>query len=356
MPEMVSPFKIAFHRERLLSYLGGEQIFPVTLELNLTARCNRTCKDCPSTLGSDCMSLDLDFLHGLFENLQGQTRGLIVTGGEPTLSPVFPETLELARHRYGFQDIAVVTNGTCLDRPAVSEALVASASALRISLYDWDASSLDGLKPTLERIETLRDSIEKSRSKLEIGVSALTTGGEVSVLEKLAGAARGAGAHWIYFHPTCTRDISGAAERLSQERVLQAIRQFKLKQETSEFRVHHLQDRYDYTDIQFSSYHTAHFVLVIGADGMNYLATEVKYQPKYLICNLMNGMGEDYLWQPARLERIRSVHSGEFPAQGTRNRGVIYNTLIQKLINGDLSWREIGANIPAAGFALQHII
>jgi MoaA/NifB/PqqE/SkfB family radical SAM enzyme len=353
---MVSPLKIAYHRERLLSYLDGENIFPVTLELNLTARCNRTCTDCPSTLGSDCMSLDAAFLRRLFTSLQGQTRGLIVTGGEPTISPVFPEALALARLHFGFRDIAVVTNGTCLDRAAVSEALVDHASAVRISLYDWDASSLDGLIPTLDRIEILRDAIEMSRSKLEIGVSALTTSVKAGVLERLAGTARDAGAHWIYFHPTCTRDSSGAAARLAQERALYAIRQVRRELDTSNFRVHHLEERYDHREIRFEGYHAAHFVLVIGADGMNYLATEVKYQPKYLISDLINSWRDDYLWHPARIERIGAISSEDFPAQGTRNRGVIYNTLIQDLLEGKLSRKEIGTGTPAAGFVLPHII
>ncbi len=45
-------------------------------------------------------------------------------------------------------------------------------------------------------------------------------------------------------------------------------------------------DRYVDTGLSFDGYHAAHFLLVVGADGMNYLGAEVKYQPQYAIADL----------------------------------------------------------------------
>ena len=35
--------------------------------------------------------------------------------------------------------------------------------------------------------------------------------------------------------------------------------------------------------IVFQGYHAAHFIMVVGADGDNYLSSETKYQPRYRI-------------------------------------------------------------------------
>ena len=352
---MVSVFKIAWHREKLEHYLRGEPIFPVTLELNLTAACNRSCPDCPSSLGDARLLLDIDFVDRVFSSLQGHTKGLIVTGGEPTLSPVFSQVLEMARQKYGFVDIAVVTNGSCLDDENVVSSIVSFASAVRISLYDWDATSFDGLSPTLRKIEALRKRINVSDRALEIGVSALTTMAKIPVLEELTDLVYGSGAHWIYFHPTCIIDITGARSRSDQQAVFKAIGECRSKVRNG-FEVYALEERYEPFDIAFDGYHTAHFALVIGADGKNYLATEVKYQPQYVLSDLVENRHNDFLWLEARLEQIRSVSSIDYPAQGSRNRGVLYNTLIEKLESGNLKLAEVLNAQPADGFRLPHII
>lgn len=355
MAEMVSISKIAYHKQKLEAYLRREPIFPVTLELGLTAKCNRKCPDCPSSLGSEYMSLSLDYVERLFSYIQGQTKGLIITGGEPTLSPVFTQVVMKARRNYQFEDIAVVTNGSCLDNEKVVSVLISDASVVRVSLYDWNAKTFDGLFPTLHQIEALRKRIDKSGSKLDIGISVLTSDENAGVLGKVTELAYSAGAHWIYFHPTCTKDVSGTASRVSQKSVLNKIKEYKSLRRKG-FDIFVLNERYDTTDVEFEGYHTSHFVLVIGADGKNYLATEVKYQPKYVISDLTNASRDDFLWQSPRLERIHSVTSYNYSAKGSRNRGVLYNTFIENLKHGNIKLSDDCCETPVDEFRLPHII
>jgi MoaA/NifB/PqqE/SkfB family radical SAM enzyme len=88
MHEIASTFKIAGHKEKLVSYLCNESIFPVTLELDLTSECNRKCPHCPSTTTLPHYSLETNFVERLFSHLGGQTRGLLLTGGECMLKVV----------------------------------------------------------------------------------------------------------------------------------------------------------------------------------------------------------------------------------------------------------------------------
>lgn len=330
MPDIASAFKIVYHQDKLESYLSNESVFPVTLELDLTSVCNRKCPSCASTTNLPSYNLETHFIEGLFSRLEGQTQGLLLTGGEPTMAPDFPEVLHMAR-RYGFIDVAVVTNGTFINEEKVAGALLTDASAVRLSLYDWSAECCEGMDPTLKRIETLRSRIDREGSRLQIGVSALTSRENANVLGVVSQKAQGAGAHWIYFHPLCAKWDTGSPLRVDQEGVLNRIGECQTVQSNG-FRVFVCRDRYDETKIEFNGYHAAHFLLVVGADGMNYLGAEVKYQRRHIIANLTHHWTPDFLWQNQRLQRIQRVNSRTYPAIGSRHRGVLYNHLIEQFV------------------------
>ena len=90
-------------------------------------------------------------------------------------------------------------------------------------------------------------------------------------------------------------------------------------------------DRYLDTDIFFNGYHAANFLLVIGADGINYLGAEVKYQPQYRIWDLNKDWRDDFLWDNKRLELIKSINSQNYLPIKSRHRGVLYNDFINRL-------------------------
>ena len=331
MPEIASAYKVTYHREKLEAYLRNEPILPVTLELDISTECNRRCPLCPSTTSHRSSMLSLGFIERLFARLEGQTRGLLLSGGEPTLAPIFPATLRLGRE-HGFVDIAIVTNGSLLDKERVAAALCAYASTIRVSIYDWTRERPADLQPTLRRISALRSRIEREGSKLQIGVSLLTSKKNADALHSIVRELAAAGAHWIYFHPMCIRWDTGAPERVDQSGVLARIEECQ-KEQSDTFQVFTFPDRYTESKIEFSGYHAAHFLLVIGADGMNYLGAEVKYHPQYIIADLANHWRDDFLWNRDRLKQIASVNSRTYRAVASRHRGVLYNQVIQDLIN-----------------------
>jgi organic radical activating enzyme len=352
--EIASAFKVAYHEEKFRAYLQGEPIFPATLELDITSECTRKCSDCPSSRGSASQHLEMEFIERLFACLEGQTRGLLLTGGEPTAAPTFPKVLSMAR-RFGFVDVAVVTNGSLLDNERVQEALTAYASTVRVSMYDWSPKSCGGLAPTLKRIEALRARIDREGSKLEIGVSALTSSANAATLAKVADFAQSAGAHWIYFHPMCTGWNSGFPACVEQEGVLAKIKECQMKH-VDGFRVFVSQHRYKGVGVDFDGYHAAHFLLVVGADGVNYLGAEVKYQPQHAIANVANRWQRDFLWQRERLRRIKSVSSQTYPALGSRHRGVLYNGFIERLKRGEGQLTEASFLVSPDTFKFPHIL
>jgi pyruvate-formate lyase-activating enzyme len=354
MPEMASAYKVAYHRQKLEAYLRNEPILPATVELDISSKCSRRCPSCPSTTSKYSSMLDLDFIKRLFVRLEGETKGLLLSGGEPTLSPIFPEVLRLARE-HGFVDTAIVTNGDLLDKEEIASALCAYASTIRISIYDWTKEPREETEATLERIKKLRSRIDQEGSKLEIGVSALTSAENADAVSAAARDVASAGAHWIYFHPMCIRWEVGAPERVGQERVLTKIRECQ-EEQSGKFQVFTFPERYVEHKIDFSGYHAAHFLLVIGADGMNYLGAETKYHPQYAIADLTKNWSEDFLWQRERLKRIESVNSRTYPPISSRHRGILYNHIIQGLINSGTKSLDGTAAIRKESYAFPHIL
>ncbi|MCJ7545459.1 MAG: radical SAM protein [Deltaproteobacteria bacterium] len=352
--EVASMSKVSFHGKRLKEYLEGKAIFPITLELDLTSECTRACPECPSATAIHHHSLSMEFVERLFGYLEGRTRGLILTGGEPTMAPLFPRALHMARLR-GFEEIAVVTNGSLLDLPRIAEALLAYVTTIRLSMYDWDEGSHEDVGRTLRKIESLRNLIERTGSKLQIGISFLTSTNRAMLLGKMAESVQSVGAHWIYFHPLCTKWGLGCPELSDQEGVLAVIRELQHRASFNN-RVFMLRERYEHTPLEFDGYHTAHFLLVIGADGKNYLAPEVKYQAPGVIADLENGWNDTLLQERPRLARISSVTSRAYPALKSRHRGILYNHFIEHLKRSEKSAPGAFEGGSTTEFLFPHIL
>jgi len=353
-PEIGSILKIGLHKERVNRYLEGKNIFPVTLELDLTSDCTRVCPECPSVNSAKHDHLSMDFLEKLFADLEGQTSGLLLTGGEPTMSPLFPKVLEKAG-RFGFQEIAVVTNGTLIHRSPVADALLKHATTIRLSMYGWEDDSQRGVGSTLKRIESLRKRIDREGSGLKIGASALTSASRVGQLAGLVERLRTAGAHWIYFHPLCSKWGLGSPELADQNGVLAKIEEIRAEKNGGND-VFFFRERYQSTDLRFDGYHAAHFLLVVGADGLNYLAPEVKYQSKFVIGDFHEGDRSDILWEARRLGRIGSIRSQSYSAVQSRHRSILYNHFIDGLLRRDRKTLEDFETAAKTRFLFPHIL
>lgn len=331
--EIASMYKVGYHLDRIKDYLNGNDIFPVTLELDLTSQCTRFCPDCPSVRASGQHDLPEPSIRNLFSLLEGRTRGLLLTGGEPTASPLFPRALEWARQA-GFEETAVVTNGSNLESPPVWESLLRFASTIRLSLYDWENDTCGSFVSSLRRMESLRKKIDENRSGLQIGVSALNSDKRSEKLEFLAQAVRSAGADWIYFHPLCKNWYMGTPIPEAQSGVVAAVEKIQSSPQFKN-RVFLSAERYKTFPLEFNGYHAAHFLLVVGADGLNYLGPEVKYQPEFAVADMNGCSNKNFLWNRSRFDKIGSYQSRTYSAIKSRHRGILYNHLIECLKNGN---------------------
>lgn len=326
---------------------------PVSIEMDLTSRCNKSCHNCPSS-NSEChWNLDLADIENFFREMSGYAKGLLLSGGEPTISPVFAETLALARENH-FEEVSVVTNGTNLDDEIVSHTLVHNASVVRISIYGWDNGPDEELARIFASTQKLRERVDRAGSELEIGFSFLT---DVSKLDQLAGVAeavRSHGGHWLYFHPRCEGWEIGDLQQFDQSGVKETVE--VVSRQYSDFNVLYFPARYDRTPLTFDQYHAANFLMVVGADGNVYLGTESKYNPKFVIGNIKGEWSRSDYYTADRRALVRAMNSENyFPIDG-RHRGSLYSQLIDQIVMGKISLDEASKSAETAQIRFPYIL
>jgi hypothetical protein len=329
--KIFSPSKVNVERQKVEAYLKGERIYPTTLEIDLTQLCTRSCSGCPygkkRTAG---LTLQLPFLDRLFSVLCPHTSGIILSGGESTIVPHFPETVALARKK-GFQEIAVISNGGNAHHPRVQDALLEHVTSIRFSLYDWQKKDSEYFINTLKKIEDLRRRIDQEGSQLEIGATMLTRIELNHRYQPVGLKALNAGIDWLYFHPYCVDWDKGRPIQADQTGVLDAIHKFKdAAPENANIQVPF--ERYDKNPLYFEKLHGSHFLIQVGANGVNYLGPECKYEKDAELLDLNDYLKDDFLWHPQRLKRINEANSDNYRYIGTKHRPPIFSDYIQKQI------------------------
>ena len=341
--------KLGFHIERVIRYGQGAPVFPITLELDLTTACSRHCPGCATILRPSVKALDLSFIRNLLSYFSNGTRGLLLAGGEPTLAPTFPDTLRLAKE-FGFENIAVITNGAHLEDERVVDALTNYATSVRVSInhtnpddygrsFGCDPSELHRI---LNAVERLRSKVERENSSLDIGVASLTSPDSANELETLVDYTKSAGAHWLYFHPFCSGWDTGDIKIVEQGNILKLIRGM-MQSSSQSFPIILFEERYATNPVTFGSYHAAFFLLMVGGDKKIYLGAETKYQPSYEVYDLSDWEGEAFLADRDFRAKVQSFSSNNYVPLPSRGRGVLYSRLIEDLISGKASASELAS-------------
>jgi hypothetical protein len=329
-----APSKVDVEHEKIEAYFRGERIYPTTIELDLSQICSRACPGCPYAASRKAgLTLQLPFLDRLFSILGPHTPGIVLSGGEPTIVPHFGETVALARKR-GFREIAVISNGGDIHVPAVQDALLEHVTSIRISMYDWQDGISASFTDTLKKIEALRNRIEKEGSRLEVGASMLTRSGLNHRYEPVGLRALQSGIDWLYFHPYCVDWDTPCPVQDDQAGVLEAIENLKQKAPATAC-IQVPFERYHSKPLFFEKLHGAHFLIQVGADGVNYLGPECKYEEDAELLDLNQYLEDDFLWHPKRLQRLNEVNSDNYRFIGTKHRPPMFSDYIQRLQDSD---------------------
>lgn len=130
----IDSHKLIYHPERVASWLRGEPIYPIEMEIGISGGCNHRCVFCAvDYMGYQPKMLDADVLMRNLESLGKKgLKSVIYAGeGEPLLHPAAPEIF--VRTKAAGIDVAVSTNGVLFMRPKL-EACLQSLTWARYSI------------------------------------------------------------------------------------------------------------------------------------------------------------------------------------------------------------------------------
>lgn len=139
-PKRAPEVETFFH----VNYEYGVEVSEPTSRLGIIYRCNQVCTFCE--LADMNVELTPEKIHAAI--VQSRARGskrLIITGGEPTLSPRLLEYVAAARAQ-GFDQIELQTNAVLLDKPGLAASLrAAGLTSAQVSLHGPDSALSDAL-------------------------------------------------------------------------------------------------------------------------------------------------------------------------------------------------------------------
>jgi hypothetical protein len=208
-------------------------------------------------------------------------------------------------------------------------------------MYDWQNGDSRHFSTTLKKIEHLRTRIRNEGSQLEIGAGVLTRKDWIDRLADVARKAFDAGVDWVYFHPFCIDWDTERPTQADQTGVIEEIEEFKRTSPlAADIQIPY--ERYSRRPLRFEKLHGAHFLIQVGADGVNYAGPEGKYESDFRLLDLNEYLRDDFLWHPSRLERLGSFSHHNYRIIGTRHRPPVFSDYIERLLTGSAS-REVDA-------------
>ncbi len=177
-PKQFTSDKILNHLDEVNEWYKGGNPFPITMEMDLTDKCNHDCPGCCGGRALNKMLPQEEIQRIIYELAALGCKGLIFTGGgEPLCSPYAIEAVRLAKSCK--MDVGFITNGGLLHNVNCTE-LLDCCTWIRVSL---DAGSpkihrkvhkANDFARIVENIKNLTTLKDKTGSTCTIGVGYLT--------------------------------------------------------------------------------------------------------------------------------------------------------------------------------------
>lgn len=284
--DVYSPFKPAFHREKIDQLRRGELITPTFVQWDLTNRCNLNCSFCfyriyPLTDWDPADQMPTRTVELVLRELREMGVKAIewTGGGEPTLHPDYKHIFRLAK-KLGFEQ-ALVTNGTLLDGEALGI----------VRDFEWVRFSVDAATPETYKAVKGADLFDRTLGNLKkllevrdrrnvVGLSFVVCPGNYREIHKAAKLAKFLGCDNVRFSLAMTPQ----RERLFDGIWGECVRQMDLAkgEETENFRVFAFSNRIYELALKVRSDHCYYcqFVGVIAPRGV-YPCCRLKDDARY---------------------------------------------------------------------------
>lgn len=316
-----SPVKIFSHMEKMHRWWQGENIYPITMELGPSspANCNNRCNFCMhrSYYYANAM-MDLELYRRIINEFKEvDVKGMIFSSsGEPLTNTNIVDFITYTK-KVGI-DIALVTNGTALQRRGLIEIIAKDVTWIRISLDAGTPETrakihgvpLEDFEKVLESLTMLADEKARIDGLCHIGAQMVVT--EENWWEVYEAVRRIKETRIDYFqikpvvfHP---KDNKPQLSRRFWETALVLIDATKRDFEDEEFDVFVKYDQFDAimaSDHEKSVYERcrAHFFPVIEATGKIYHCSQTRGLPEFELGDLSKSSFKE-IWNGERRKKI----------------------------------------------------
>ena len=269
------------HLGRVIKWVRGENVPPITVEIDMTNICPHRCPGCAGGMEQEAACLP-NPKRIVDEILSLGSKGITFTGGgEPLVDKRTPEIVEYAAQKL---DVGFITNGGLIDREN-AKVLVDNCVWVRVSL---DASNSEDYKKThgmpkeefykvIKNISLLVKAKKESGSDCTIGVGYLTNKSMLTGMEEATIICKGLRVDYIQFRPF-HYDRTPIDEQLEK----------CLRHEEGNSKV--LWSKHKYEAMKYGSGRRDYgkcyghqFAAVIGADGKMYVCCHMRGIRKYVL-------------------------------------------------------------------------
>lgn len=215
------------HLDRVAAWAKGENVAPITLELDMTDRCNHFCPGCAGGRLGEIDQVNPDSV--VEQAAKMGVKSIIFTGGgEPLVNKDTPRMIGKVKDLG--MDVALITNGSVFT-PEIGEAILKNCTWVRISLdastpeeyeatHGLPAGGFNKVVGNMRKFAELRDQLG---SECTVGAGYLTNAKLVGGMLHATEMCRDAGLDYIQFRPfhydmTDIYPYLGACQELATDR------------------------------------------------------------------------------------------------------------------------------------------
>jgi radical SAM protein with 4Fe4S-binding SPASM domain len=213
-----NPMKLLAHRERVKKMLAGEPVFPVSVELDLSLRCNHGCTWCSFDGWRQANWINLPGARALtlIDELAdcGVLSVTLTGGGEPLVHNMAPKVMEKLTAR-GLE-WGIVTNGFLLTGPR-RDLAGAHATFVRVSLDAGTPETHRRIHQTpFEQFDDILHNMEQliadGHGKLVVGASFCVFDSNLREISEAARRLKAIGANYLEVRPVYPTEWRGGRQ------------------------------------------------------------------------------------------------------------------------------------------------
>lgn len=203
------------------SFEAGEQIvshMPVEIELRLDTICNLACEMCTQIpWRGPQSSLPREILTGL-DAMVEKARRLTLTGGEPTISPLFPSIVEQVKTARGAK-IFLITNGHFLRKAVLNANNIECFSLVNVSMDAGDPETYQRVRKNgrwADVNENVADLVRAKPDDMHILVSCVVGGINYDSMPSVVANAAQLGVSHVVFNEAHSLESVMSGEKLEE--------------------------------------------------------------------------------------------------------------------------------------------